>query len=223
MIHTGAGIGALLWAIAVFMPAHSAAEMLNLGGIGNRLAGASAGSFANPDSGRADNMQRQGWLAASGRTSDPSEEDCLARNIYFEAGGESFSGKVAVAAVTLNRANDARYPQSICGVVHQRSGGCQFSWMCNGQRFRTPRGEAWDDSREVADLLLNTDWFDPTDGALFFHATYVRPRWSRVMPVSTRIGRHIFYRDREDAAEIAESPSTEFRRLAALREDSAAQ
>ena len=30
--------------------------------------------------------------------------ECLAKNIYYEAGGEPFEGKVAVAQVTLNRA-----------------------------------------------------------------------------------------------------------------------
>jgi Cell wall hydrolyses involved in spore germination len=220
VVRIGAGIGAVLWAVILFLPMPSAAEMLSLGG---RLVEAPAGSFANPDSGRADNMRRQGWLAASGRSSDADEEECLARNVYFEAGGESFSGKVAVAAVTLNRANDPRYPQTICGVVHQRRGGCQFSWMCNGQRFRTPRGEAWDDSREVANILLHTDWFDPTDGALFFHATYVRPRWSRVLPVSARIGRHIFYRDRWDLDDSDEEQSPESRRLTASNDGPSAQ
>ena len=30
---------------------------------------------------------------------------CLAKNIYHEAGGEPFEGKVAVAQVTINRTN----------------------------------------------------------------------------------------------------------------------
>jgi spore germination cell wall hydrolase CwlJ-like protein len=47
--------------------------------------------------------------------------DCLARNIFYEAGSESTEGKVAVAMVTLNRAQDPRYPQNVCGVVKQRT------------------------------------------------------------------------------------------------------
>ena len=36
---------------------------------------------------------------------------CLARNIYFEAGSEPFEGKVAVAQVTLNRADSVGVSQ----------------------------------------------------------------------------------------------------------------
>ena len=47
--------------------------------------------------------------------------ECLARNIFYEAGSEPIEGKVAVGMVTLNRTQDERYPQSICGVVKQRT------------------------------------------------------------------------------------------------------
>ena len=47
--------------------------------------------------------------------------DCLARNIYYEAGSESEEGKVAVGMVTINRAQDPRYPQNVCGVVRQKT------------------------------------------------------------------------------------------------------
>jgi spore germination cell wall hydrolase CwlJ-like protein len=47
--------------------------------------------------------------------------ECLARNIFYEAGSEPVEGKVAVAMVTLNRTQDERYPQSVCGVVKQRT------------------------------------------------------------------------------------------------------
>jgi hypothetical protein len=47
--------------------------------------------------------------------------ECLARNIFYEAGAEPIEGKVAVGMVTINRTQDERYPQNICGVVHQRT------------------------------------------------------------------------------------------------------
>ena len=47
--------------------------------------------------------------------------DCLARNIYYEAGGEPEEGKVAVAMVTINRVRDGRFGNSICSVVGQRT------------------------------------------------------------------------------------------------------
>ena len=50
---------------------------------------------------------------------DLAELDCLALNIYHEARGETYQGKVAVANVTLNRVAHSKYPDSVCGVVRQ--------------------------------------------------------------------------------------------------------
>ena len=47
--------------------------------------------------------------------------DCLAKNIYYEAGSEPEEGKVAVAMVTINRVRDGRFGRSICSVVSQRT------------------------------------------------------------------------------------------------------
>lgn len=47
--------------------------------------------------------------------------ECLARNIFYEAGAESKEGKIAVGMVTINRAQDPRYPKSVCGVVKQKT------------------------------------------------------------------------------------------------------
>lgn len=47
--------------------------------------------------------------------------DCLARNIFYEAGSEPTEGKVAVGMVTINRSQDPRYPSTICGVVQQKT------------------------------------------------------------------------------------------------------
>jgi len=58
------------------------------------------------------------WIDFSVSSKD---EDCLARNIYYEAGNESEEGKVAVAIVTINRVKDGRFDKSICGVVNQRT------------------------------------------------------------------------------------------------------
>jgi spore germination cell wall hydrolase CwlJ-like protein len=47
--------------------------------------------------------------------------DCLAKNIYYEAGSEPEEGKVAVAMVTINRVRDGRFGRSVCSVVDQRT------------------------------------------------------------------------------------------------------
>jgi spore germination cell wall hydrolase CwlJ-like protein len=123
---------------------------------------------------------------------------CLATNIYHEAGGESKTGKAAVAHVTLNRVNSPRFPRSICGVVHQRSGrSCQFSWTCDRRPDAIPnkeRNSAWKESMKVALLVLRGELSDPTRGAMFFHERRVRPGWGNRIVRTTQIGNHIFYR-----------------------------
>jgi spore germination cell wall hydrolase CwlJ-like protein len=52
---------------------------------------------------------------------DPKELRCLARNIFFESRGEPRAGKVAVGVVTLNRVEDPRFPNTVCGVVKQKT------------------------------------------------------------------------------------------------------
>jgi len=49
------------------------------------------------------------------------ELDCLARNIFYESGSEPREGKIAVGMVTINRSQDDRFPNTICGVVKQRT------------------------------------------------------------------------------------------------------
>ena len=122
---------------------------------------------------------------------------CLAKNIYYEAGGESDKGKAAVAHVTLNRANSSMFPESICGVVYQKNRGtCQFSWVCQSKAYPKTLSERWQESLQIAKQALRGHVSDPTHGALFFHATYVSPSWSRTLRRTIRIGNHVFYKKR---------------------------
>lgn len=128
------------------------------------------------------------------------EVKCLARNIYFEARGEGYVGQVAVAFVTANRAKHKSYPNDVCEVVTQRTPKvCQFSWVCtHGDRKIKEHGNPlWDEAVKVANLVLthyNSMW-DPTNGALFYHANYVQPPWSKVFHKTAVIGAHIFYKN----------------------------
>ena len=47
------------------------------------------------------------------------EAFCLAKNVYFEARNQPLAGQLAVISVTVNRVNDSRFPNTICGVVYQ--------------------------------------------------------------------------------------------------------
>jgi spore germination cell wall hydrolase CwlJ-like protein len=120
--------------------------------------------------------------------------DCLAENIYYEAGFEPHAGKVAVALVTLNRMQDPRFPKDICGVVKQKTTSvCQFSWFCHKVSIKNK--EVYEDAKEVAVYVYANyeNLKDITKGALYYHADYVNPRWK--LEKTTVIGRHIFYKE----------------------------
>lgn len=121
---------------------------------------------------------------------------CLAKNIYFESRGQPLAGQVGVAKVTLTRLEEG-YASTICGVVRQRfvPNVCQFSWVCTHPNSR-PVGEAWRLAVGIALAVLNNggEIVDPTNGATHFHATYVRPSWSRRFAQHGQIGDHMFYR-----------------------------
>ncbi len=127
-----------------------------------------------------------------------SELRCLALNIYWEARSESPKGQFAVAAVTLNRVAHERFPGTICGVVMQggaeRRHQCQFSWWCDGKSDKPTNNAAWQAAKSIAYTALFFDPPDPTQGALWYHADYVKPSWSRSMSRTATIGRHVYYR-----------------------------
>jgi len=125
---------------------------------------------------------------------------CLARNIYHEAGTEPFEGKVAVAQVAINRSLSGRYPEDICRVIYQKNifyekTVCQFSWYCDRSAMNRPLNQAqYNESMEVAKRVLLEGFRLPgLTTAMYYHADYVNPGW-KLQPIA-KIGRHIFYRD----------------------------
>ena len=126
---------------------------------------------------------------------DQKQIDCLAKNIYYESGGEPKLGWLAVAMVTMNRVNSGLFPTNICDVVYQKTGKIyQFSWVASRKHLTTPAHELYNEILEYAMTFYYKyhHMEDVTKGALFFHADYVNPRWNREK--TAQIGRHIFYR-----------------------------
>jgi len=121
--------------------------------------------------------------------------DCLALNIYREAGIEETQGMLAVALVTMNRVKTQGFPDTVCKVVKQKTAKvCQFSWVCMNRLPRIDE-KIYNYSKALATrVFLNHDLIeDFTGGALFYHSDYVSPKWKRLQ-VTTKIGRHIFYK-----------------------------
>lgn len=133
---------------------------------------------------------------------DSRELRCLQENIYFEARGEGQAGMAAVAKVTMNRAEDPRYPKSVCGVVRQKAKGvCQFSWFCDGSKrngpslIRQAEIAAWEKAGEIARSAFDGTLKTVVGAATHFHTTSVRPSWAKRIQRLARVGSHIFYRE----------------------------
>ena len=113
---------------------------------------------------------------------------CLTEALYFEARGEGRSGQRAVAEVILNRVDSRTFPNSVCGVVHQRG---QFTYNKNG---RIREKGTFVRVQKVAMAALAGAPRTLTNGATYFHARGVRPSWTKRFEKTTRIGSHTFYR-----------------------------
>ena len=117
---------------------------------------------------------------------------CLAGAVYFESRGEPLNGQLAVAQVVINRTEDRRFPASYCDVVFQRA---QFSFVKNGRmpRIKTS-SNAWVRAKAIARIAHEGLWESEARDSLYFHANYVRPKWSRKKTTRATIDTHIFYR-----------------------------
>ena len=62
----------------------------------------------------------------------------LARIIHAEAEGESLQGKIAVGNVVMNRVNSPLFPNTIYGVIFDKSNGVQFTPKVNGSIYKEP-------------------------------------------------------------------------------------
>ncbi len=162
---------------------------------------------------------------------DP-ELRALTLALYYEGAiAEPKEGLAAIAAVIRNRVRSKDFPDTILevtaeGAAGRTNGGCQFSYMCDGQLEsievlcqlhpndmatywgpswwdklwkddRTPCQRRWDRMLEYAEDFIN-DTDDPTGGAVLYYAG-PPPYWAKpdMVPSSIRrIGNHTFGQSR---------------------------
>lgn len=108
----------------------------------------------------------------------------LAKVVYAEARGESYTGQVAIAAVVLNRVRDSRFPNTIAGVIYQP---WAFTAVNDGQINLEPNQKAY----QAADDALN-GW-DPTYGSIYYYnPATATSKWIYSTKYVTQIGKHVF-------------------------------
>lgn len=147
--------------------------------------------------------QPQKPVVASKSPQKERQIECLADNIYHESKGESYTGRVAVGFVTLNRTKSEIFPDNICEVVKQKvNNKYQFSWLHEKKKKNESHkplvakiiNEGYNESRKIAENLYDNhdNMYDPTKGSLYFHANYVKVR-VKGKKVKSVIGGHTFY------------------------------
>lgn len=122
--------------------------------------------------------------SSSGGTYASADINLLARLIYAEARGESYTGQVAVGAVVLNRVRSASFPNSISGVIYQPYA---FTCVQDGQFNLTPNATA---KRAAQDAM---NGWDPSYGALYYYNPDVATStWIFSRQTVVTIGKHVF-------------------------------
>ncbi len=119
----------------------------------------------------------------SSSTYNSNDRYLLAKVVYAEARGESYTGQVAIAAVVLNRVRDSRFPNTVSGVIYQP---WAFTAVNDGQINLEPNNKAY----QAADDALN-GW-DPTYGSVYYYnPKTATSSWIRSTRYVTTIGNHI--------------------------------
>lgn len=117
----------------------------------------------------------------------------LAQNIYYEARGEPEECQYLVAAVTMNRVNDSRWPSTLQEVILSRR---QFSWT-NDKVPVVTNGKAWTLALKIAEDTINGFTTDMSM-SYWYHTTTVNPSWNKNLIPAEICGNHIFFMDGVD-------------------------
>ena len=108
----------------------------------------------------------------------------LAKCIYAEARGESYTGQVAVGAVILNRVASSKFPNTISGVIYQKNA---FTAVSDGQINLEPDKTAMNAASDAM------NGWDPTYGCIYYYNPAVATSsWIFGRQTVTTIGKHVF-------------------------------
>lgn len=130
-----------------------------------------------------------GTIASGDNYYDSSEVYWLSRIINAESNGEPLKGKIAVGNVIQNRVISSSFPDSIYGVIFDKTWGTQFQPVANGTINNTPSAES------VVAAKLCLDDASVVGGSLyFFNPSIATSFWiTQNRSYIATIGNHKFY------------------------------
>ncbi len=125
-----------------------------------------------------------GGTQTSQSTYSSSDTNLLARLIYAEARGETYSGMVAVGAVVLNRVKSPSFPNTISGVIYQPYA---FTCVSDGQINLSPNSTALSAAKDAM------NGWDPSYGSLYYYNPAIATsKWIFSRKTVVTIGKHVF-------------------------------
>ena len=108
----------------------------------------------------------------------------MAKAIYAEGRGESYTGQVAIGAVIVNRVKSPQFPNTVAGVIYQKGA---FTAVDDGQINLEPDQTAYNAARDAM------NGWDPTYGCLYYYNPAVATSaWIFERQTVTVIGKHVF-------------------------------
>jgi spore germination cell wall hydrolase CwlJ-like protein len=135
-------------------------------------------------------------ITANLKKIDLKQVACMAKNIFYEAGGETMLGQAAVARVVMNRVNHG-FAETPCKVIYQKTVInenviCQFSWVCADKGELNKASATYKQAEMIAFQTMMGMYKDVVPKTtLFFHSINIDPSWPYKQVA--KIGNHIFY------------------------------
>ena len=124
---------------------------------------------------------KMNWSNANDLGFDISDRELLACLIYCEAGGEPYTGQVAVGSVVINRMRSAAFPATMVGVIYQKG---QFSPVASGRLATRISLGASESCYKAADEAMAGA--SPVGNCLYFRTVIPQIK-------GQIIGGHVFY------------------------------
>ncbi|MDE6411363.1 MAG: spore cortex-lytic enzyme [Clostridia bacterium] len=129
------------------------------------------------------NGNSQNKPSSSGNYSS-SDLYLMAKAIYAEGRGESYTGQVAIGAVIMNRLKSPSFPNTISGIIYQKGA---FTAVADGQINLEPNQTAYNAARDAM------NGWDPTYGAIYYYnPAKSTSAWIFTRQTVTTIGKHVF-------------------------------
>ncbi len=119
-----------------------------------------------------------------------TEKSLLQHLVSAEAKGEPYAGQVAVATVILNRIDSSKFPDTLKGVVNQKTGKhYAFTPVKNGTIKKAPTKST---IKAVNEAIAMHDSYKKGGSLYYYNPKIITNSWILSQPVTTVIGHTVF-------------------------------